>query len=71
MLDALPVFIPSRDTWALVERWVVQAARRGHRFGVLDLLIAALSTEGGGRVWSLDTDFDRLARLGLVKLHRS
>jgi predicted nucleic acid-binding protein len=71
LLDALPVFTPSADTWQLVERWVVQSARAGHHFGVLDLLIGALATERGAAVWSLDADFERLVRLKLVKAHRA
>ena len=70
LLDALPVFTPSKDTWVLVEQWVVQSARAGHHFGVLDLLIGALATERGGTVWSLDGDFDRLGKLKLVRSYR-
>ena len=70
VLSALPVFYPSRDTWRLVEEWAERGARRGHHFGVGDLLIGAVATERGGRVWSLDDDFARLERLGLVRRHR-
>ena len=68
-LLALDVAWPTDDTWALVERWVESAADRGQHFGVGDLLIAALAHERGALVWSLDGDFERLARLKLVQLY--
>lgn len=68
-LAALPTFYPTRDTWALAERWATGAAARGHRFGVGDLLVGAVAAEHGGQVWSLDADFDRLRRLKLVRTY--
>ncbi len=65
-LSALPVLRPSDETWRLIERWVPLAADRGQRFALADLLIAAVTTEIGGLVWSLDEDFTRLKRLKLV-----
>lgn len=65
-LSALPVLMPSEDTWALAESWVAPAADAGQRFAMTDLLIAAGSAEIGGLVWSLDEDFARLERLGFV-----
>jgi len=66
VLSALPVAYPDDDTWKLVERWAGQAAGRGQRFGVGDLLIGALASERGAAVWSLDRDFERMAQLKLV-----
>ena len=65
-LTGLHVLRPSQDTWALIERWVPLAADKGHRFGLADLVIAALTEEIAGLVWSLDDDFRRLERLKLV-----
>lgn len=67
---ALQQFVPSNDTWSLVEQWAVRGAAKGQRFGVGDLLIGALAAERGGMVWSLDVDFERMARLRMLKLFK-
>jgi predicted nucleic acid-binding protein len=66
-LAALPVLRPTDDTWSLIERWVPLAAEKGRRFALADLVIAALATEVGGLVWSLDEDFAHLERLKFVQ----
>ena len=68
-LAALPVVVPSPSTWQIVERWIEPAADAGHRFGLKDLPIAALADEIGGLVWSLHSDFERMAALKLVGLY--
>lgn len=68
-LAALTAAYPDDDTWALVDSWLDRASAAGLRFGVGDLLIAALASERGALVWSLDRDFERMEKLGLVKLH--
>lgn len=68
LLNALPVIVPSRDTFALAGRWIEQGRARGHVFGATDLLIAATAAERGARVWSFDSDFRRLAQLGVIRL---
>lgn len=70
VLSALPVFYPSRDTWRMVEGWAERGARRGLHFGVGDLLIGAVASERGGRIWSLDDDFERLEKLGVLRRYR-
>jgi len=68
-LSALPILYPSDETWRLMDRWTETTTRVGQHFGVGDLLIAAVCAEAGALLWSLDSDFDRLARLKLVNLY--
>lgn len=70
VLSALPIIFPSRDTWKLVEGWIERAVQRGERFGLGDLLIGAVAAERGGLIWSLDSDFTRMARLRMVRLFK-
>lgn len=65
-LSALPVLYPTDETWRLLDGWVEHAAASGQRFGFADMLIAALATETGSLVWSLDSDFARMEALELV-----
>jgi predicted nucleic acid-binding protein len=68
-LSGLPILMPTDETWRLIEGWIPSAADRGHRFAVSDLLIAGVTAEVGGLVWSLDADFERMEALGLVRCH--
>ena len=63
---ALPQLVPTEETWRPITDWIATAADAGERFAVTDLLIAALTAEIGGLVWSLDKDFERIERLGFV-----
>jgi predicted nucleic acid-binding protein len=59
--------VPTDETWQPVTDWIARAADAGERFAVTDLLIASLSAEIGGLVWSLDNDFERMEQLGFVQ----
>ena len=71
VLSALPVFLPTPETWKTLESWVEKSVRAGQRFGIADLLIAGLATENDLEVWSLDADFARMARLGFIRSHET
>jgi predicted nucleic acid-binding protein len=68
ILSALPVLYPTDATWSRMESWVTAGTVAGQRFGVGDLLVAALAVEHGCTLWSLDSDFARMARLRMVTL---
>jgi predicted nucleic acid-binding protein len=61
---------PNEATWRRIEGWLGTIKNAGDRFGVGDLLIAAIAAENHARIWSLDGDFARMAKLKLVELYR-
>jgi predicted nucleic acid-binding protein len=65
--SALPLLVPTEETWRPLEEWMARAADAGERFAVTDLLIATLADEIGAFVWSLDNDFERMAQLKFVR----
>jgi predicted nucleic acid-binding protein len=69
-LNALDSVTPSSDTWLLAERWSLEGARRGRRFGVGDLLIAACCAERGALLWTLDADFEPMVKLKWIRLYK-
>ena len=67
-LTGLPVLGVTDETWSIVDAWITDA---GEAFSIPDLLIAASAREIGGLVWSLDRDFERMSRAGLVELYNA
>lgn len=68
LLSALPLLYPTDLSWRRMEDWVMKSAATGQRFGLGDLLIAAVAVDHDTTIWSLDADFKRLERLGFVSL---
>jgi predicted nucleic acid-binding protein len=69
LLSALPTFYPDQTAWDRIDSWLDRAGKAGERFGIADLLIASIAAEAGASIWSLDGDFARMARLGLLTVH--
>jgi predicted nucleic acid-binding protein len=68
LLSALPLLVPTQTVWPKLEAWLPKARAAGERFGAMDLLIAGIADENDAAVWSEDSDFVRMARLGFVTL---
>ena len=68
-LSAVPILYPDEETWSIIDRWIDKASARGLRFGVGDLLVAALASGAGWLVWSLDSDFARMRSAGFIDLY--
>lgn len=68
-LRSVPQLYPTEETMESLQSWVERAADAGQTFALADLLIAAMASEIGGLVWSLDKDFERMEQLGLVSLY--
>ena len=68
-LSALPLFFPTEQTWVRIDDWLERARVAGERFGFADLLIAAIAAEQNAPIWSLDADFARMGRVGLIDVY--
>jgi len=68
--SALPVFYPDAPAWERIDSWIDRAVAAGQRFGFADLLIASMAAVRQRLLWSLDADFERMARLGFVETYR-
>lgn len=66
LLTALPQAVPDGKTWGRIDRWLEVAVGRREHFGIADLMIAAAAADHAAPVWSLDSDFARMEKLGLV-----
>ena len=68
-LSSLPQLYPTEETWQEMLGRIQRAADAGERFGLADMLIASLSDEIGGLVWTFDKAFERMEQLKLVSLY--
>jgi predicted nucleic acid-binding protein len=65
-LSALAQLVPTDETWRQMADAIARAADAGERFAFVDMMIGVLASDSGALVWSLDSDFERMERLGLV-----
>ena len=70
VLSALPNYYPEQRAWETIDRWVDEAIIAGERFGFGDLLIGAIAVQQKATLWSLDSDFQRMQKLGWFRLHQ-
>ena len=70
VLSALPTYYPQQDAWRAIEEWLEEGVTKGERFGFGDLLIAAICVQQRAQLWSLDSDFERMGKLGWIDLYR-
>ena len=68
--SGLPLLVPTEETWGPLDDWIARAGDAGERFALTDLVIARLADEVGALLWSLDRDFERMAKLKLVHRYR-
>jgi len=68
VLSALPRFYPADKTWTRLESWVERAVKSGQRFSAMDLLIGSIAVDQNAKIWSLDSDFKRMEKLGFIEL---
>ena len=69
LIAALPLVVPTEETWQVVESWMAFGRDAGYAFKLPDLLIGALASDLGGLVWSLDTNFTAMEKLGFVRCY--
>ncbi len=69
IFQAVDPFIPDSATWEYVEECIKKSSRKGIRFGIMDLLIAASAHQNTCLLWSLDKDFLKMEKLELVHLY--
>lgn len=68
VMTGLPRFNIEAAHWDSIAEWIFLAKKNGDQFTIVDLLIAAVAFEQKCVVWSLDKDFMRMAKLGIVEL---
>jgi len=67
-LSALPTYSPATEEWAQIESWIEKFPNHG--FGFADLLIASIASLRSKALWTLDKDFQRMAKRGFITLYR-
>lgn len=70
VFSAFPLYLPSEKAWTRIENWIQTALDQGQRFSATDLLIASTTVDHNAVLWSLDSDYKRMEKLGFLKLYQ-
>ncbi len=70
LLSAVPTFYTDENTFHKLEIKIQKSAESGYRFGIADLLIAQTVENAGGILWTLDSDFLMMEKLGFIQLYK-
>lgn len=69
LLSAVPTFYPNEISYKKIEKKIQKSIESGFRFGIADLIIAQTVEDQSGILWTLDSDFKAMQKLGFIKLH--
>ena len=69
-LSAIEHVQVSDSTWRQASAWGWKLARRGQTAPLVDLLVAAAAVEANLILWTVDSDFDRIASISGLRLDR-
>ena len=68
VLKALPRYSIGTQNIDEIEGWLLGSRQRGYKFGIADLLIASTVNQAKSKLWSLDSDFKYMKKLGWIDL---
>ncbi len=70
LLSSVHYLSCTEPEWQKVFAWAKQSRSDGLTFALGDLLIAATAGSADLPLWTLDTDFERMEKLGWIKLYK-
>ena len=68
LFSSLREEIPKHDDWLQIETWITIARAKGKRFYTIDFLIASMAHRLKACVYSLDSAFKEMQRLGFIEI---
>lgn len=66
-LSGIPCYLPETPCYEVIQEWLDISNAKGQQFGFADLLIASICFQHKASLWTLDSDFTRMEKLGFVK----
>ena len=70
LLSVIPCDYPTEQTFQSIENNIKNAILSGYSFGITDMIIAQVAKEKNAPLWSLDSDFKNMEKLGFVELYK-